>query len=614
MAAVGTGLWIMEVCLIVKKLINIRRESLGRKTSTDHRNFYEYLPKPEVRKYHKSEVRTGLNLKAELDPRNYSEPEIRSDKEHMMEPDVKNYPEDEHEESSRTNIRNYNKSLSQQETGKCKELEIRDYTKPEVRIFNTFLPELTFPNYKESLFEPEVMSYKESLFEPEVISYKESLFEPEVINYKESLFEPEVINYKESLFEPEVVSYKESLFKPEVVSYKESLFEPEVISYKESLFEPEVISCKESLYEPKVINYKESLSEPEVLKYNGSPTESEIINNNDYGSQPKVTNFNGSQSEPKVVTYNKTRPIKENDHEEKSNNNRTLNRLSILVLILAGILEDFPNVIVVYHTSVMPLCGSTTKQNIGSGVTVANIISSMLNSLWTMICLFFELCKCTKRDPKNKQELHINLEDTDRNNSEQSRKIQIPKSRGCFQKPSKTCAKEACKITGKIIVCMVIFITFSATFGFGFMTLSHVLGFIDLTFTYAGPLNLSTHVITSYYGPGLDAKPDEAMFIYLHYKLPDWHYITLNDSRHTKSASFRHIINRLYLGQFDELSHLRDGTLIKVIPCSRAMPFLQNPEEQMDHVNCKIIFTLRYFPINLTGNRFITSYMIITNL
>ena len=61
--------------------------------------------------------------------------------------------------------------------GKCKELEIRDYTEPEVRIFNTFLPELTFPNYKESLFEPEVISYKESLFEPEVLSYKESLFE-----------------------------------------------------------------------------------------------------------------------------------------------------------------------------------------------------------------------------------------------------------------------------------------------------------------------------------------------------------------------------------------------------------------------------------------------------
>ena len=221
-----------------------------------------------------------------------------------------------------------------------------------------------------------------------------------------------------------------------------------------------------------------------------------------------------------------------------------------------------------------------------------------------MICLFFELCKCTKRDPKNKQELHINLEDTDRNNSEQSRKVQISKSRGCFQKPSKTCAKEACKITGKIIVCMVIFITFSATFGFGFMTLSHVLGFIDLTFTYAGPLNLSPNVITSYYGPGLDAKPDEAMFIYLHYKLPDWHYISLNDSGRSKSASFRYVINRLYFGQFDELSHLKDGTLTKVIPCFTAMHFLQNRDAPMDHVNCKIIFTLRYFPVNFNWQPF----------
>ena len=67
-----------------------------------------------------------------------------------------------------------------------------------------------------------------------------------------------------------------------------------------------------------------------------------------------------------------------------------------------------------------------------------------------------------------------------------------------------------------------------------------------------------------YYGPGLDAKPDEAMFIYLHYKLPDWHYITLNDSKLSKSASFKNVINGLYIGQFEELSHLKNGTLIKL--------------------------------------------------
>ena len=94
------------------------------------------------------------------------------------------------------------------------------------------------------------------------------------------------------------------------------------------------------------------------------------------------------------------------------------------------------------------------------------------------------------------------------------------------------------------------------------------------------------------------------MFIYLHYKLPDWHYISLNDSRRTKSASFKYVINRLYFGQFQELSHLRDGTLTKVIPCSKAMPFLQNRDEPMDHINCKIIFTLRYFPINFNWQPF----------
>ena len=136
------------------------------------------------------------------------------------------------------------------------------------------------------------------------------------------------------------------------------------------------------------------------------------------------------------------------------------------------------------------------------------------------------------------------------------------------------------------------------------MTLSHVLGFIDLTFSYAGPLNLSTHVITSFYGPGLDAKPDEAMFVYLHYNLSDWHYITLNNSKHTKSSSFRYIIYRLYFGQFQELSHLKDGTLTKAIPCNRDMPFLNNLDEQVDYDECKIILTLRYFPVNFDWQPF----------
>ena len=118
------------------------------------------------------------------------------------------------------------------------------------------------------------------------------------------------------------------------------------------------------------------------------------------------------------------------------------------------------------------------------------------------------------------------------------------------------------------------------------------------------------------FGAGLDAKPDEAMFIYLHYKLPDWYYITLNNS--TKSASFRYVINRLYIGQFQELSHLRDGTLTKAIPCSRAMPFVQKltfcaknfrPVNEVEYAYCKIIFTLRYFPTNNNWRPFISRFI-----
>ena len=66
------------------------------------------------------------------------------------------------------------------------------------------------------------------------------------------------------------------------------------------------------------------------------------------------------------------------------------------------------------------------------------------------------------------------------------------------------------------------------------------------------------------------------------------------------------ILNRLYIGHFKELSHLKDGTLVKAIPCSRIIPlktkidasaFIWSPQNKQDNVNfskCKIILKVKY--------------------
>ena len=586
-AVVSTVLWIVEVIVIIKKWINIYRKRPQRKPTTNAQNFFK----------------------------NY---------ECMLESEVKNYLEDEEENSfkhssSESDNRNYVKSLSKQESTKHTQPQIRKHVQNEVRncepevsnhkgsafelemmnnIKSLFKPEIT--NNNGSAFVPQVTDNKEPPCEPELLTYKEFPSQPEARNITKFPFKPQVMNSKEFPSEPEVINNTEFPSRPEVINNKEFPSKPEVFNNKEFPSRPEVKNNKEFPSEPEVKNNKEFPPRPEVINNKKFPPELQIINNKEFPHEPEVMNHIECPSKPEfppqseVINYQKCTSRNGEEQEEQSGSNRTVNRLRIAVLILAGMLEDFPNVIVIYHTALMPLCGSATKQNIGSGVTIATVISSILNSLWTMFCLFFELCRCTKRDLKDK-ELNIQVEDAGSNSSEQIDKTQIQTSRECLLNPFKTCNTQALEIIGKVFICFVIFVTFTATFVFGFMTLSHVLGFIDLKFTYAGPLNLSTHVITGFYGPGLDAKPDEAMFIYLHYRLPDAHYITLSNSKQTKSTSFKQVINRLYIGQFQELSHLKDQTLTKAVPCSRDMPFLQSLDELAD---CKIIFTLRYFPIN----------------
>ena len=559
-AAVGTGLWIIELFVIIKKWINIYQKHLGRNASMGEKEFASV-----------------------------SEPQVINSDKHTPKEHVRS----------------------------CDESPLE--LEPELGNCNDQLVELKVMNQNESPTEPNIIIHKKTPSEPKVMNYNESPSEPKVINSKESPTEPEIIHNKEAPSEAEVMNYNESPSELEVMNYNESPSEPEIRNYKESPSEPEIKnyneSPSESESEQKVINYKESVPESEITNQNKYPCKSKIISKKESGHELEVKNDDESVS----------RPAGRNSSQEDENEgqyysflgDRAVHRLGIIVLILIGFLEDLPVVIAVHYTSVIPMCGVPAKQAFGSGVTLATIISSMLNSLWTMILLLCELCKCTEKGfcfscyvpRKEKTEKFDNLAHIQGNRPTPMLGKRKTNRKGYLKKSMKLSAKKRCFNLGKIVLCVIIFLLFSTTFGLGFLTMGYVLGFISLRFVKAGAFILHSTVFTGYLGPGLDAKPDQAMFIYLRYKLPDWHQVVLhNKSAVTmvKSASFRQVFNRFYIGQLEELSHLEDGTLTKAIPCHTVYPYMNRNDKSVFHKisdelyyeNCKIIFTLRYHPTN----------------
>ena len=101
------------------------------------------------------------------------------------------------------------------------------------------------------------------------------------------------------------------------------------------------------------------------------------------------------------------------------------------------------------------------------------------------------------------------------------------------------------------------------------------------------------------------------MFIYIRTNLRFFHQVVLYDNEGNVKATstwINQILNRLYIGQFEELSHLKEGTLTKAIPCSRVFPFGDNIEElqslDINISDCKLIFNIRYYPTNNEWNPF----------
>ena len=489
------------------------------------------------------------------------------------------------------------------------------------------------------LIGPKVMSHNECLSEPNIIMHKTLPPEPGIENNNKFRSEPKVKNNNESLSEIKGISDKESLSEVKITTKNESPSEMKCLNDKESPSEAQFANNNESPSEIKSIGDKDSLSgakvtiddeflsEPKVMNSNESPFEPKVISKNKSPFEPEIMHYNESESKSanykdspsKLEVKDSSEGNKERDNRECSfvQRDRGIHRLGIVVLIFIGFLEDLPVVIAVHYTSVIPMCGVPAKQAFGSGVTLATIISSMLNSLWTMILLLSELCKCAQRGfcicchlPRS--DLTEKFDNSRKaQESSPTRMLRKRKSnwKGIVKNSVKPSARKRCFTVGKIVLCVIIFLLFSTTFRVGFLTMGYVLGFLSLEFVNAGPFSLQRVVFTGHLGSGLDTKPDQAMFIYLYYKLPDWHQVVVrNDSAGTmrKSASFKQVFNRIYIGQLEELSHLRDGTLTKAVPCSTVYPHMNrnyksvfyNVSDELYLNNCKIIFTLRYHPTN----------------
>ena len=296
-------------------------------------------------------------------------------------------------------------------------------------------------------------------------------------------------------------------------------------------------------------------------------------------------------------------------------------KVGFTVRLLIGLMEDLPVMILLYYAMIIPFCGVPGKQERYSPTTVATLGSSMLNSIWTMFILYWDLFGCYKK-MSDIESCCIFVRNA--YGPDTSLFLCYCGWCGCVnckcvclfpcgtqQNPSKHSGQKCgrCRrialCVGKTILFGMIFLLYLGIFILGGMTLSNAYHNPVLDRAIIQETEVSKSVLADKIGPGLDAKPDEAMFITMLYELPNWYHIGLYDNRNVNianSGSVHQIQNHLYIGQFKELEHLKYGTLTKAIPCYRVFPFLDKIDKSLfqwnnsqkldmtDFSNCKVIF------------------------
>ena len=300
------------------------------------------------------------------------------------------------------------------------------------------------------------------------------------------------------------------------------------------------------------------------------------------------------------------RNLRENSKEQyEGMGQKYIYRLAVLLLILTGFFEDFPVVLVTFYTAVAVSCGTPARQEVRSVITMVTIISPMMNSLWTMIILFCELC--------GGQKFYTNIS--------YSCLKALCQKRSTKCRLSNHCCKEYLIIIGRTLLLGFIFLLFSGNFFMGVLTIGHIHGSVSLRPLRGSfpPRYLTHSVPAGPVGPGLDGTRDEAMFIYIVMDMQFPRQVVLYDNEgniKAKSMWTNQILNRIYIGQFEELSHLKERNLTKAIPCSKVFPFVDKIEEsflvqtvsmeplKINISDCKLILNIRYYPTNNDWNPF----------
>ena len=281
--------------------------------------------------------------------------------------------------------------------------------------------------------------------------------------------------------------------------------------------------------------------------------------------------------------------IANENHIQESERSPFSDRLGMIVRLLTGLLEDLPVVMILYFSVVIPFCGVSTSHEWSSPITIATVVTSMLNSMWTMFVLYWDLFKCIKR-PNDMNHTSI----SSNTNGKQVKRVAL--------------------LIGRTFLCIMIFVIFTSIL---------ILSAMTIRIAYRSPILEQSVMVDPWSGSVKtdfsSAELNEAMFITMTYELPNWYHVSLYDNKNVNianSASVNQIQNRLYIGQFNELEDLRDGTLLKAFPCRKVFPFLSKIDDSLfewnnfqqvnitDFCNCELEFKLKYHPTNNHWNPF----------
>ena len=225
--------------------------------------------------------------------------------------------------------------------------------------------------------------------------------------------------------------------------------------------------------------------------------------------------------------------------------------------VLGALMEDLPVVILMYYSVVLPFCGVPANQERYLSMTIAAVVSSMLNSMWTIFMLYWDLilynnnmsdaqCCCTViRSVYEPQTLlsicycgccacatTYDCECLCLGRSGVEKNL----TRSSKANVQGKCARNGVRIQN-IKWFGIICLPFLPIFIVGGMTVSNVFDAAILDRSGLAESEFTRSIKADKIGAGLDSGTDAAMFITMVYELPNWYHVGLYDNRNVNIAN-----------------------------------------------------------------------------